>query len=93
MKQKEAKILIVQEWDRWVKTQSIVAGGPGGRDSLKFFFDLQDRRSPLLDFQSRTRDKWQVVHEWLEEKGRVSGSPHASGRLPRPKERLFRRHK
>ncbi len=72
MKQKEARNLIVQEWDRWVKTQSIEIGGPTGRESLKFLFELQDRRSPLLEFQARRRDKWQIVHDWLLSERRVS---------------------
>ncbi|HWJ18858.1 MAG TPA: hypothetical protein VNR65_09050 [Geobacterales bacterium] len=65
MKQEEAKQLIIREWDRWVRTQPIDSGGATGRDSLKFFLELQDARSPLLDFQTRGRDKWQVVHAWL----------------------------
>ncbi len=65
MKQQEAKHLIIREWDRWVQTQSIDAEGPTGRDSLKFFIELQDTRSGLLGFQTRGRDKWQVVHAWL----------------------------
>ena len=65
MKQEEAKQLIIREWDRWVQTQPIDSGGATGRDSLKFFLELQDARSPLLDFQTRGRDKWQVVHAWL----------------------------
>ena len=65
MKQEEAKRLIIREWDRWIQTQRIDAGGPTGRDSLKFFLELQDARSTLLDFQTRGRDKWQVVHAWL----------------------------
>jgi hypothetical protein len=65
MKQEEAKHLIIREWDRWVQTQPIDAGGPTGRDSLKFFLELQDARSALLDFQTRGRDQWQVVHAWL----------------------------
>lgn len=65
MKQKEAKILIIREWDRWVQTQSIDPGGPTGRKSLKFFFELHDAKSPLLDFQNRGRDRWQIVHAWL----------------------------
>jgi hypothetical protein len=65
MKQQEAKHLIIREWDRWVQTQPIDAGGPTGRDSLKFFVELQDARSALLDFQTRGRDKWLVVHAWL----------------------------
>jgi hypothetical protein len=65
MKQKDAKALIIQEWDRWLQSQSIDRGEASGRDSLKFFFELQDKRSPLLDFQTRGRDKWEVVHTWL----------------------------
>jgi hypothetical protein len=65
MKQKEAKLLIVREWDRWIKTQSIDPGGPTGRESLKFFVELQDAKSPLLNFQYKGRDKWQIVHAWL----------------------------
>jgi hypothetical protein len=65
MKQKEAKVLIVREWERWLQGQSIDPASAGGRDTLKFFFELQDRKSELLDFQSRGRDKWQIVHAWL----------------------------
>ena len=56
MKQKEAKILIIQEWDRWAQAQSFEPGGPTGRESLKFFFELQDTKSPLLDFHHNGRD-------------------------------------
>lgn len=66
MKQKEVRGLIIQEWDRWLQGQMIEPGGrPTGRESLKFFFELQDTRSPLLNFQSRGRDKWRVIHSWL----------------------------
>ena len=65
MKQEKAKRLIIREWDRWVQTQPIDAAGASGRDSLKFFLELQDARSVLLDFQTRGRDKWQVVRAWL----------------------------
>ena len=72
MRQKEVRILIIREWDRWLQTQSIDSGGPTGRDTLKFFFELQDARSPLLDFKSRGRDKWQIIHTWLLRKELVS---------------------
>lgn len=71
MRQKEARTLIIQDWDRWVKTQSIDPGGPSGKDTLKFFFELQDAQSPLLDFQSRGRDKWKIIHTWLLNEERV----------------------
>ncbi len=65
MKQKEARTLIIREWDRWLQTHSIESGGPTGRDTLSFFFELQDARSPLLDFQSRGRDKWKIIYTWV----------------------------
>src|SRR5262249_9698483 len=65
MKQKDARALMMQEWDQWLQTQSIARREATGRDSLKFYFELQDKRSPLLDFQTRGRDKWDVVHGWL----------------------------
>jgi hypothetical protein len=71
VKQEAAKRLIIREWDRWVRRRPIDSTGAPGRDSLKFFLELQDARSPLLDFQTRSRDKWQVVHAWLLEARRV----------------------
>lgn len=65
MKQKEAKILILREWERWAKTQSIDLDHATGRDTLKFYFELQDSNSDLLDFQSRGRDKWHIINGWL----------------------------
>lgn len=65
MKQEKAKRLIIREWDRWVQTQPIDSGGATGRDSLKFFMELQDARSAILDFRTRGRDKWQIVYAWL----------------------------
>ena len=58
MKQHDARNLILEEWDRWIQQQTVDANGPTGKDSLKFFFELQDTKSPLLDFQSRGHDKW-----------------------------------
>jgi hypothetical protein len=61
MKQEEAKRLIIREWDRWVQTQWAT-----GRDSFKFFLELQDARTAFLDFRTRYhRDKWQIIHTWL----------------------------
>jgi hypothetical protein len=65
MKQKDARTLMIQEWDRWLQIQSIAPREATGRDSLKFYFELQDKSSPLLDFQTRGRDKWDVIHGWL----------------------------
>jgi hypothetical protein len=65
MKQKEAKTLITREWERWLSTQSLDAASATGRETLKFYFELQDNKSTLLDFQSRGRDKWHIINSWL----------------------------
>jgi hypothetical protein len=65
MKQKEAKPLLIKEWDRWVRTQSVDPAAATGRDALKFYVELEDARSPFLKFRTRGRDKWQIVHVWL----------------------------
>jgi hypothetical protein len=72
MKQQDVKPLIIAEWDRWVQAQSINPKRASARDSFKFFLELKEARSPLLDFQPRGRDKWQIVHGWLLSAGRVS---------------------
>jgi len=65
MKQKEAKVLIVREWEQWLQTQAIDPVSATGRDTLKFYFELEDTKSGLLDFQSRGRDKWHIITSWL----------------------------
>jgi hypothetical protein len=72
MKFEDAKHLVVNEWDKWVKRQPIGPGEATGRDSLRFFLELTDTRSPLLNFPSRRRDKWEIVHAWLLNERRVS---------------------
>ena len=72
MKQSEARILILQQWDEWILTQPIDPGGPTGKDSLRFFYELDDDGSPLLDFQSRGQDKWRIIHGWLLSHARLS---------------------
>jgi len=65
MKQSEARVLILQQWDEWILTHAIDPGGPTGKDSLRFFYQLEDDGSPLLDFQARGQDKWRIIHAWL----------------------------
>jgi hypothetical protein len=72
MRQSELKSLVLLEWERWLQTQSIDPRRPTARDTLKFFCELQDKQSPLLNFRSRGRDKWQVIRAWLLDEGRVS---------------------
>jgi len=90
MKQSEAKDLILQQWEHWILTQPIDPGGPTGKDSLRFFYELEDDGSPLLDFQSRGQDKWRIIHAWLLDAERlsdhwISPAPRiVPGRRPRP---------
>jgi hypothetical protein len=72
MRQRERKGLILVEWDRWLQSHPVDRQTATARDSLKFFCELQDQRSPLLEFRSSGRDKWQVIHAWLLSEGRVS---------------------
>jgi len=72
MKQRDLRTHIIREWDTWLQGQAIQPGTATGRDSLKFYFELQDKRSTLLNFQSRGRDKWQIVHSWLLSEHRVN---------------------
>jgi hypothetical protein len=71
MRQDERKSFLLLEWDRWLQTQPDPSR-PTARDTLKFFCELQDRRSPLLDFRSGGRDKWQIIRAWLQSGGRLS---------------------
>jgi hypothetical protein len=71
MKQSEAKRLILEAWDRWMQKQALDADDASGRDSLKFFIELQDSKSLLLNFQTRGRDKWLTIHDWLVSEARV----------------------
>jgi hypothetical protein len=72
MRQHERKSRLLLEWDRWLQAQPVARRRPTARDTLKFFYELEDSRSPLLDFRSGRRDKWHLVHAWLVELGRVS---------------------
>jgi hypothetical protein len=65
MRRDQRKSRLLQEWQHWLQTQPLGRRRPTARDTLKFFYELQDMRSPLLDFRSGRRDKWQVVHDWL----------------------------
>ena len=72
MRQDERKSLLLLEWDRWLQTQPIDPTASTAKETLKFFCELQDRRSPLLDFRPRRHDRWRVIHALLLNEGRVS---------------------
>ena len=72
MKQEEARRLLIEEWDKWIRTQPVAPDKAIGRESLKFFLELKDARSALLKFQAKVRDKWPIIHRWLLDENRVS---------------------
>jgi hypothetical protein len=63
MKIRDAKPLIVAAWDEWLTTQAINPNKATGRDTLKFYLELQDAKSPLLKFSSKGRDKWPIIYQ------------------------------
>jgi hypothetical protein len=71
MKQVEAKRLIIKEWDRWARQELTQSDRATGRDTLRFYLELEDVRSSLLNFPARGRDKWQIIHDWLGGSGRI----------------------
>jgi hypothetical protein len=71
MKLKEIKPLVIAAWDDWTASRSLRCDNATGRDTLQFYYELQDTQSSLLHFVSRKREKWQVIHEWIESERRV----------------------
>jgi nuclear transport factor 2 (NTF2) superfamily protein len=65
MKLNEAKPLVIAAWDDWAAKSGISPNYAEGRDALRFYYELQDTKSPLLRFMSRARDKWEVIYDWL----------------------------
>jgi hypothetical protein len=68
MKREEAKRKIIAEWDSWSASNKIMNATPG--DKLTFYNFLLKERRQLLDFRA-SGDKWQDVHSWLIQTGRV----------------------
>jgi hypothetical protein len=64
--------LIVQEWDHWAEQQTVAGNSLTARETLRFYTELQNAKSPLLDFNPRGRDKWKIVHDWLLAAGRIA---------------------
>ena len=75
--QTQRKLLITREWRRWLQTHSIDRGAATARDTLRFFCELEDKRSPLLKFQARGRDKWEIINGWV-----LACGQHGDGQCP-----------
>jgi hypothetical protein len=72
MRRDERKSLLLQEWDSWLRAQPVNPPEPTAKETLKFFYELEDKQSPLLDFRPRRQDRWRVIHCLLLSEGRVS---------------------
>jgi hypothetical protein len=65
MKLEEAKPLVITAWDIWTAKLGLRHDRATGRDTLQFYYELQDTKSLLLHFVSRKREKWQVIPGWI----------------------------
>jgi len=63
MTKEEARLGVIREWARWRDANGVTAEARGN-DALRFYSHLQSNRTELLGFRS-SRNKWQVVHDWL----------------------------
>ena len=67
IRHEDAKRLIIQEWDIWASKQT----DPFNlREGMIFFGYLQKEKPDLLNFRD-PGDKWQTVHRWLLDAGRL----------------------
>ena len=64
-----AKAAVINEWDSWSKSHPDDAKRPMA--GMRFFTYLQIEKAELLDFPTRTADKWQPIYEWLLRESRV----------------------
>jgi hypothetical protein len=70
MKQVEAKLRILQEWNRWAAEDIPKGQSAPGEDGPIFYGHLQRTRVDLLDFRA-AGDKWPLVHGWLLRAGKI----------------------
>jgi hypothetical protein len=82
-------VQIIREWKRWLQAHSIDRRVATPKDTLNFYYELQDERSRLLKFQPRGRDKWAIINGWL------LGDQHdpVGYPLPEPRQKRAKRYK
>jgi hypothetical protein len=68
MKQDDARLAVLGEYDGWAKDHPNDAKMMGG---FVFFSYLQQEKPDLLDFRGGVGSKWQIVHLWLRDAGRL----------------------
>lgn len=71
MKKDEARRFILGAWDDWAAGTLEPSYAANRTDALRFFAYLQTERSELLKFRT-AGDRWQIVHGWLLDSGRIT---------------------
>ena len=66
----EAKRLVVREWDDWAAANLDPSQEASGTHGLVFYVYLEQNHPELLKFPARG-DRWQTVHGWLLQEGKV----------------------
>ena len=61
----KARQAVLSEYDNWAKKYPVDASMMGG---FLFFRYLQKEKSDLLDFRAVGDEKWQIVHDWLQDR-------------------------
>jgi hypothetical protein len=69
MTKEESRLRVMQEWISWRDANGVTAEARGN-DALRFYSHLQSNHPELLRFRS-SRDRWEVVHDWLLSNGCV----------------------
>ena len=63
MTKEESRLRVMREWISWRDANGVTAEARGN-DALRFYTHLQSNHPELLRFR-RSRDRWEVVHDWL----------------------------
>ena len=64
MRQSDAELLTIREWESWA-AQNVKVPPASGDDALTFYGHLVSDRSDLLAFR-HAGDKWQLIRSWLQ---------------------------
>ena len=71
MLKSEAEQQILRQWEIWSFSNVPAGKKAKGAEALMFYGDIATNHPALLTFQS-PGDKWQVIHGWLLQHGKVT---------------------
>lgn len=69
LKQSEAKTIILEEFDTWVRNEGL-SGIPTTDEAFRLFLKLEGSNDPALNFRCNG-DKWQKIKSWLYQTSRI----------------------